>query len=72
MPPIMGASAFIMSTFLGIPYVTIMLAGIFPALLYYGAIMTMVDLRAKSQRLKGTHGRGASLPEGGPTGTRGI
>lgn len=53
MPPIMGASAFIMSTFLGIPYVTIMLAGIFPALLYYGAIMTMVDLRAKSNGLRG-------------------
>lgn len=53
MPPIMGASAFIMSSFLGIPYVTIMLAGIVPAILYYGAIMTMVDLRAKSNGLRG-------------------
>ncbi|PIE54430.1 MAG: C4-dicarboxylate ABC transporter permease [Dethiosulfovibrio peptidovorans] len=53
MPPIMGASAFIMSTFLGIPYVKIMLAGVVPALLYYGAIMTMVDLRAKSNGLEG-------------------
>jgi len=53
MPPIMGASAFIMSTFLGIPYVKIMLAGVFPALLYYGAILTMVDLRAKSNGLEG-------------------
>ncbi len=53
MPPIMGASAFIMSTFLGIPYVKIMLAGIFPALLYYGAILIMVDLRAKNNGLQG-------------------
>lgn len=52
MPPIMGASAFIMSTFLGIPYVTIMLAGIFPALLYYGAIMTMVDPRTSAANMQ--------------------
>ncbi|NCB16228.1 MAG: TRAP transporter permease [Synergistales bacterium] len=53
MPPIMGASAFIMSTFLGIPYVKIMIAGFTPALLYYLAIMFMVDLRAKKRGLKG-------------------
>lgn len=53
MPPIMGASAFIMSTFLGLPYVTIMVAGITPALLYYLAIMFMVDLRAKKRGLVG-------------------
>jgi TRAP transporter 4TM/12TM fusion protein len=53
MPPIMGASAFIMSTFLGIPYVKIMIAGFTPALLYYLAIMFMVALRAKKRGLKG-------------------
>jgi TRAP transporter 4TM/12TM fusion protein len=53
MPPIMGAAAFIMSTFLGIPYVQIMLAGFTPALLYYLAIMFMVDLRAKKRGLTG-------------------
>ena len=53
MPPIMGAAAFIMSTFLGIPYVKIMVAGITPALLYYLAIMFMVDLRAKKRGLVG-------------------
>ncbi|MDD4455862.1 MAG: TRAP transporter permease [Candidatus Methanomethylophilaceae archaeon] len=53
MPPIMGAAAFIMSTFLGIPYVKIMIAGFTPAFLYYLAIMFMVDLRAKKKGLKG-------------------
>lgn len=57
MPPIMGASAFIMSTFLGIPYVKIMIAGFTPALLYYIAIMFMVDLRAKKRGLKGMEPR---------------
>ena len=53
MPPIMGASAFIMSSFLGIPYTTIMLAGFAPAFLYYLGIMFMVDLRAKKVGMKG-------------------
>jgi TRAP transporter 4TM/12TM fusion protein len=53
MPPIMGASAFIMSSFLGIPYTTIMLAGFAPAFLYYLGIMYMVDLRAKKMGIKG-------------------
>ncbi len=53
MPPIMGAAAFIMSTFLGVPYFKIMLAGAVPAVLYYAAVMFMVDLRAKKKGLLG-------------------
>jgi TRAP transporter 4TM/12TM fusion protein len=53
MPPIMGAAAFIMSTFLGVPYAKIMIAGATPAVLYYIAIMFMVDLRAKRKGLQG-------------------
>ena len=53
MPPIMGAAAFIMSTFLGVPYFKIMLAGTVPAILYYTAVMFMVDLRAKKRGLVG-------------------
>ncbi|MBL3592015.1 MAG: TRAP transporter permease [Synergistaceae bacterium] len=53
MPPIMGAAAFIMSTFLGMPYFKIMLAGVTPAILYYMAVMIMVDLRAKKRGLTG-------------------
>jgi TRAP transporter 4TM/12TM fusion protein len=53
MPPIMGATAFIMSSFLGIPYVKIMLAGFAPAILYFLGIMFMVDLQAKRQGMRG-------------------
>jgi len=53
MPPIMGAASFIMASFLGIPYVKVMYAGILPALFYYFAISVMVDLRAKRIGLKG-------------------
>lgn len=53
MPPIMGAGAFIMSEFLGLPYLTIAAAAIIPALLYYIAIFTNVHIRAKKQGLEG-------------------
>ncbi len=53
MPPIMGAASFIMASFLGIPYIKIMYAGIIPALFYYFAIFIVIDLRAKKIGLKG-------------------
>jgi len=53
MPPIMGAGAFIMSEFLGIPYLRIAAAAIIPALLYYSAIFVNVHVRARKQNLKG-------------------
>lgn len=65
MPPIMGAAAFIMSTFLGVPYFKIMLAGVTPAILYYTAVMLMVDFRAKKKGLKGVSTR--DLPPLGKT-----
>jgi len=37
MPPVMGAGAFMMATFIGVPYAVIMLAGILPAMFYYFA-----------------------------------
>jgi len=46
MPPIMGAAAFIMSSYLGLPYNKIMLAAFTPALLYYFTLYHMVDLGA--------------------------
>ena len=46
MPPVMGTAAFIMAELLGIPYGTICLAGLLPALLYYFGLMTAVDLEA--------------------------
>lgn len=53
MPPIMGAAAFIMSSFLEVPYLRIMMAGIIPALLYYSSVSISVDLEAKRLGLKG-------------------
>lgn len=52
-PPIMGAAAFIMAGFLGIPYGTIILAAIIPTILYYAGLIIMIDLEAKKQGLKG-------------------
>ncbi|HDK26694.1 MAG TPA: TRAP transporter permease [Candidatus Atribacteria bacterium] len=53
MPPIMGASAFIMAGILGIPYLYVIKAAIIPALLYYFALFLAVDLRAQAIGLKG-------------------
>jgi TRAP transporter 4TM/12TM fusion protein len=49
----MGAASFIMASFLGIPYLKIMYAGIIPALFYYFAIFVVVDFRAQKIGLKG-------------------
>lgn len=46
MPPIMGAVAFIMADVTGIPYLTICLAALMPALFYYGALFVAVHLEA--------------------------
>jgi TRAP transporter 4TM/12TM fusion protein len=53
MPPIMGAGAFLMASFLGMPYKTIMIAAVLPALMYYGAVFLMVRLAAHKNNLKG-------------------
>ena len=55
-PPVMGAAAFIMADFLQVPYQTIVLAAILPAILYYAALLWMVDLKARAQGL--THPEG--------------
>ncbi len=52
LPPVMGTAAFLMSDFTGIPYGTIAVAAIVPALLYYFAIFLAVHDRAKLDGLK--------------------
>lgn len=52
-PPIMGAAAFIMAEFLELPYTTIIIAAIFPALLHYVGVFTVVHLTARKLDLKG-------------------
>jgi TRAP transporter 4TM/12TM fusion protein len=46
MPPVMGASAFLMAEFLSIPYSEIVLAALVPAVLYYVALFIQADLEA--------------------------
>jgi TRAP transporter 4TM/12TM fusion protein len=53
MPPIMGAAAFLMSEFTGIPYIKIVAAAIIPAVLYFAGIWIMVHFEAKRLGLRG-------------------
>ncbi|HCD71143.1 TRAP transporter permease [Thermovirga lienii] len=53
MPPVMGAAAFIMAEFLGVPYLKVALAAVVPALLYYFAVIVQVHLEASRLGLKG-------------------
>ncbi len=53
MPPIMGAAAFLMAEFIGLPYGRIALAAVIPALLYFTGIWIMVDLEARKTGMKG-------------------
>jgi TRAP transporter 4TM/12TM fusion protein len=49
MPPVMGASAFLMASFLGVPYATVMLAGVIPAILYYwGCVLGVQFIAVKT------------------------
>jgi len=52
MPPIMGATAFVMAGFAGIPYIQIMVAAIVPALLYYFVAFFYVQLTAEKTKVQ--------------------
>jgi TRAP transporter 4TM/12TM fusion protein len=51
MPPVMGASAFLMAEFLQVSYGTVCIAAAIPALLYYACLFMHVDLEAAKQRI---------------------
>lgn len=53
LPPIMGAAAFIMAETLGVSYVTIVIAAIIPAIMYYFGLLVQVHLRADRDNLRG-------------------
>lgn len=53
MPPVMGAAAFIISEFLGVPYLEVITAALVPAILYYVALFVFVDLEASRAGLVG-------------------
>jgi TRAP transporter 4TM/12TM fusion protein len=53
MPPVMGAAAFIMASFLKIPYIKVCIAAAIPSILYYLALFVQSDAHAKLIGLKG-------------------
>ena len=53
MPPIMGAAAFLMADYLGVPYSDIISRAILPACLYFLGVFLSVHLEAKRLGLKG-------------------
>ena len=53
LPPVMGAAAFIMAEYTGIPYREIAIAAIIPAILFYLPIYIQVHLRAVKTGLSG-------------------
>ena len=54
LPPIMGSTAFVMATFLNVPYTTVALAAAIPALLYFFGLFVQVDAYAARKGLEGT------------------
>ena len=65
MPPVMGATAFVMASFLGLPYVQIALAALVPSLLFYFGLFVQIDGYAARRGLKGLPR--AELPSIGST-----
>jgi TRAP transporter 4TM/12TM fusion protein len=53
LPPVMGITAFLIADWLNIPYADVVLAALFPALLYYVALFVQVDLEAARDGLLG-------------------
>ncbi|UEM04266.1 TRAP transporter permease [Skermanella rosea] len=52
-PPIMGAAAFLMIEFLGLPYTTIIIAAIVPAFMHFFGVLVQVHFEAKRTGLRG-------------------
>lgn len=53
MPPVMGAAAFLMAEFVGVPYIDVVKAAVVPALLYFAGVWLGVHFEAKRKDLKG-------------------
>ena len=64
MPPIMGAAAFLMAEYMGVPYSQVALKAILPAVLYFTGIYIAVHLEAQKLGLKGIPRD--ELPQFGP------
>ena len=51
MPPVMGAAAFLMAEFLGVPYLSVIKVAIVPAILYYIALYASIHFQAQKLNL---------------------
>jgi len=70
LPPVMGAAAFIMAEFLGLPYVDVVTAAAIPAVLSYIALVYVVHLEALKLNLRALPSE--ELPHFWPTFLRGL
>lgn len=52
MPPIMGAGAFVMASYTQIPYTTIVVVSILPAILYFASVAAYVRIEAKRLKVR--------------------
>jgi TRAP transporter 4TM/12TM fusion protein len=53
MPPIMGATAFVMATYLEVPYSEIVIAAVIPSVLYFFGLFVQIDAYSARMGLKG-------------------
>lgn len=53
MPPIMGATAFVMATYLEVPYSDIVIAAVIPSALYFFGLFVQIDAYSAKMKLKG-------------------
>jgi len=53
MPPVMGAAAFLMAEFIGVPYLEIAKAAALPAILFFAGVWIMTHFEAKRLGLRG-------------------
>ncbi len=60
MPPVMGTTAFVMASFLGMPYAEIAIAAAIPSVLYYFALFVQLDAYSARRGLRGMEA--AELP----------
>jgi TRAP transporter 4TM/12TM fusion protein len=65
MPPVMGTTAFVMASFLGIPYASIAISAAIPSMLYYFGLFVQIDAYAARRGLQGIPR--AQLPRLGAT-----
>ncbi|WP_432695016.1 TRAP transporter permease [Marinobacterium sp. YM272] len=52
MPPIMGAAALVMADFVGVSYLTIIIAVLVPAIAYYGSLFAMIVFESRRLGIK--------------------